>query len=172
MSLCSYPTNGLVSTIAPDHHAYISQFHLTSSHVFIKRILSACMSVNVFSYQHPCILHLHPTISHVCNSCTHPFPMSLTVASNQQSYHSTTCAYKLACLIHLHWTSIHICYGNIQPSVLSVALATDQKSSNGCYNCTGQAGLYQPAVKMVTNICSMQIPYSGVVFIVLMHYTP
>ena len=64
-------------------------------------------------------------------------------------------------LTHLHQTSVHICYGNIQPSVLSVALATDQRSSNGCYNCTGQAGSYQPAVKMVTDICSMQIPYSG-----------
>ena len=71
-----------------------------------------------------------------------------------------------ACLIHLHRTSVHICYSNIQPSVLSVALATDQRSSNGCYICTGQAGPYQPAVKMVTNICSMQIPYSGVVFCV------
>ena len=47
--------------------------------------------------------------------------------------------------------------------LLSVTLATDQ-SSNGCYNCIGQAGPYQPAVKMVTNICSMQIRYSGVVF--------
>ena len=47
--------------------------------------------------------------------------------------------------------------------MLSVTLATDQ-SSNGCYNCIGQAGPYQPAVKMVTNICSMQIPYSVVVF--------
>ena len=62
--------------------------------------------------------------------------------------------------MHLYQTSIHIRYSNIQPSVLSVALATDQKSSNGCYNCTGQAVLYQPVVKMVTNICSMQIPYS------------
>ena len=81
----------------------------------------------------------------------------MTVASNQQS----PCYYKHACLFHLHWTSIHTCYSNIQPSVLSVALATDQKSSHGCYNCTGQADLYQPAVKMVTNICSMQIPFSG-----------
>ena len=73
-------------------------------------------------------------------------------------------------LIHLHLTSIHICYSNIQPSVLSVALAlalaTDQRSSNGCYNCSGQAGPYQPAVKMVTNIYSIQIPYWGVVFCV------
>ena len=43
--------------------------------------------------------------------------------------------------------------------MLSVALATDQISSDGCYNCTGQADSYQPAVKMVTNI-----PYSEVVF--------
>ena len=68
--------------------------------------------------------------------------------------------------MHLHRTSLHICYSNIQPCVLSVVLATDQKSRNGSYNCTGQAGLYQLAVKMVTNICSMLIPYSGVVFCV------
>ena len=164
MSLCSYQSNGLVSTIAPDHHACILQLHMTSSHVFIRGILSACTSVTVSSYQHPCILHLHPTISHVSNKCTLPFPMPLTIASNQQSYQ--TCAYVHACLILLHRTSIHICYSNIQPSMLCVALATDQKSSNGCYNCTRQAGLYQPAVKMITNICSMQIPYSGVVFCV------
>ena len=88
MYLESYPTNGLVSTIAPDQHACILQLQLTSSHIFIRRVLSAYMSVTVSSYQHSCILHLHPTISHVCNICTQPFPMSLTVASNQQSYHS------------------------------------------------------------------------------------
>ena len=170
MSLCSYPTNGLASTIAPDYHACILQLHLTSSHVFISCILSACMSVTVSSYQDPCILHLHPTISHVCNNCIWPFPMSLTVASSQQSY-LLTCAYKHACLIHLLCTSIHNCYSNIQPSVLSVALATDQRSSNGCNNCTRQAGPYQPEVKMETNICSMQIPCSLVVF-VLIYYTP
>ena len=168
MSLCSYPTNGLVSTTAPDHHGCIKQLHITSSHVLIRRILSACTSVTSSSYQHPCILHLHPTISHICNNCTRPFPMSLTVASNQQSYHSVNlCLQTCMSGIHLHWTSIHICYSNIQPSVLSVALATDQKSSNGCYNCTGQADMYQWAVKMVKNICSMQIPYSGVVFCVV-----
>ena len=68
--------------------------------------------------------------------------------------------------MHLHRTSVPICHSNIQPFVLSVALATDQGSRNGCYNCTGQAGPYQPAVKMATNICSMQIPYSGVVLCV------
>ena len=82
------PNYGLVSAIAPDHHACILQLHLTSSHVLIRRILSACMSVAVSSYQHPCILHLHQTISQACNNCTRPFPKSLTVASNQQSYHS------------------------------------------------------------------------------------
>ena len=154
MSKCSYPTNGLVSTIAPDHHACSLQLHLTSSHVYMRRILSACISVTVSSYQHPGILHLHPTISHVCNNCIQPFLMSCA------------CACKHACLIHLHQTSIHNYLLSQYPqSVLSVALATDQKSSNGCYNCTRQAGLYQPAVKMVTNICSMRIPYSGVVFI-------
>ena len=119
MSLCSYPTNGLVSTIAPDHHVCILQLHLTSSHVFISCLLSACMSFTVSSYQDPCILHLHPTISHVCNKCIWPFSTSLTVASNQQSY-SLTCAYKNACLIHLLPTSIHICYSNIQPSVAKI----------------------------------------------------
>ena len=88
MFLSLYPTNRLVSTNAPDHHACILQLHLTSSHVFIMRILSACMSVTVSFYKHPCIQHLHLTISHACNNCTQPFPMSLTVASNQQSYHS------------------------------------------------------------------------------------
>ena len=52
-------------------------------------------------------------------------------------------------------------------SVALATLATDQKRSNGCYNCTGQAGLYQPAVKMVKSICSMQIRYSDVVFCVV-----
>ena len=82
----SYPTNRLVSTIAPDHHACILQLHLPSSHVFISCILSACMSATVSSYQDPCILHLHLTISHVFSNCIWPFPISLTVASNQQSY--------------------------------------------------------------------------------------
>ena len=80
------PTNRLVSTIAPDHHACILQLHLTSSHVFTCCILSTCMSVTVSSYQDPCIIHLHPTISHVCNNCIQPFLMSLTAASKQQSY--------------------------------------------------------------------------------------
>ena len=88
MSLCSYSTNGLVITIAPDHHPCILQLHMTSSHVFIRRIISACTSVTVSAYQHPCILHLQRTISHVRNNCTWPLPMSLTIASNQQSYHS------------------------------------------------------------------------------------
>ena len=88
MSLCSYPTNRLVSTIAPNHHGCILQLHMTSSHVLIRRTLSACTSVTVSSYQYPCILHLHHTISHVCNNYTLPFPMSLTIAHIQQSHHS------------------------------------------------------------------------------------
>ena len=140
MSLCSYPTNWLVSTIAPDYHACNLQLHVTSNHVFISCILSACMSVTFSSYQAPCILHLHPIISHVCNNCIRPFPMSLTVASNQQSY-LYICAYKHACLVHFHRTSIHNCYSNIQPSLLPVALATEQSSGNGCY-CIGQACPY------------------------------
>ena len=46
-------------------------------------------------------------------------------------------------------------------------LQQTRKGSNGCLNCTGQAGLYQQAVKMVKNICSMQIPYSEIVFFVV-----
>ena len=99
------------------------------------------MSVTIASDHFPCLKQLHLTNSH-------------------------TCAHKHACLKHLHQTNIYICYSNIQPSVLSVGLATDQRRSNGCFNFTGQAGLYQPAVKMVMNICSMQLPYSGVVFCV------
>ena len=91
MSLFSYPTNGMVSKIAPDHQPCKLQFHLTSSHVFISFILSAYMSVTVSSYQYPCILHLHPTISHACNNCIPPFAMSFKVAPNQQS-----------CLLDLH----------------------------------------------------------------------
>ena len=128
------------------------------------------MSVTVSSYQHPCILLLHPTISHVCNNCTQPFPISLTFASNQQSYHSGNLCLQ-ACLINLHRTSIHICYSNIQPSVLSVVLAADQKSSNGCYNFTRQAGLYQPAVKMVTSAACIYLT-QGLFLFMLIHYTP
>ena len=134
------------------------QLHLTTSHVFINCILSEYMSITVSYYQDPCILHLHPTISHVCNNCIRPFPMSLTS--------SHICKFVPTSMHVLHQASIHICYSNIQPSVLSAALATDQRSSNGCYNCYRQAGLYQPAVKMLMNICSNQIPYSGVVFCV------
>ena len=123
MPLCSYPTNGLVSTIATDHQACMLQLHLTSSHVFISCILSAYMYVTVSSYQHPCILNLNPTSSHVLNNCIRPFAMSFTVPPNQQ-------------------TSIYICYSNIQPSVLSVAFAPDQYSNNGCYNCIVPADLY------------------------------
>ena len=82
MSLCSYPTNKLVSTIAPDNQSCVLQLHLTSSHVLIISLLSACMSVTVSSYQHPCILTLHQTINHICNNCTRPFVMPFTVAPN------------------------------------------------------------------------------------------
>ena len=82
MCLWSYPTNGLVNTIAPDIQACMLQLHLTNSHVFILCLLSACMSVTVSSYQHPCILHLHQTINHVCNNSIRPFAMPFTVAPN------------------------------------------------------------------------------------------
>ena len=64
---------------------------------------------------------------------------------------------------------MHVWYTCSRPAFIFVIAISNhlyQRSSNGCYNCTGQAGPYQPAVKMVTNICSMQIPYSGVVFCV------
>ena len=109
----------------------------------------SAMYVTIASGHFPCLSQLHLTNSDICKLV----PTSMHV------------------LTHLHRTSVHICYSNIQPSVVSVALATDQRSSNGCYNGTGQAGLYQPAVKMETDICNMQIPYSGVVF-VLICYTP
>ena len=66
--ICPYARTQLtvhVSIIAQKYHQpYILQLHLTSSHGFMKCILSAYMSVTISSYQHPCILHLHPTISH------------------------------------------------------------------------------------------------------------
>ena len=64
----------LVSTDAPDHQACRLQLHLTNCHVFISCILSACMSVTVSSYQHPCMLHLHLTVN--CSRCIRPFAIS------------------------------------------------------------------------------------------------
>ena len=59
--------------------------------------------------------------------------MSLTIASNQQSYHSVNLCLQ-ACVSDTLAPDQHTYfYSNIQPSVLSIALATDQKSSNGCY---------------------------------------
>ena len=109
-SLCSFSTNLLVSTIAPDHQACMFQLHLGSSHVFISCILSAYRSVTFSSYQHPCILHLHLTISHVCNNCIQPFALSFTVAPNQQSISNHMC-----CLLHLHQTSIELMVDTIAP---------------------------------------------------------
>ena len=42
------------------------QLHPTGSLVLISCILLACISVTVSFYQHPCIFHLHPTISQPC----------------------------------------------------------------------------------------------------------
>ena len=106
MSLCSYPTNKLVSTIAPDHHACILQLQLTRSHVFISCILSACMSVTVSSYQGPSVFHLHRTISHVCNNYIWQIPMSLTFASNH-----------MCKLVH---TSMHVFYTCSRPVFIFV----------------------------------------------------
>ena len=107
LSLCSYPTNGLVSTIAPDHQACTLQMHLTSSHVFIICLLSTCMGVTVSSYQHPCILHLHQTINHVCNNCIRPYAMH--------------------CISQLHLTSSHLLNLLLQ-ACMSDTLAPDQHS--------------------------------------------
>ena len=131
MSLSSYQTNWLVSTIAPDHHACILQLHLTSSYVFIRRILSACMSVTVSSYQHPCILHLHLTISHVCNNCTRPFPMTLTVTSNQQSYHSANLCLQ-ACMSDTLASDQHTYLLLQYPTICAVCCTCNRpQSSNG-----------------------------------------
>ena len=154
MCLWSYPTDGLVNTIAPDHQACILQLHLTSSHVFIICLLSACLSVTVSSYQHPCISHLHQTINHVCNNSIRPFAMPFTVAPNYQS-----------CLLNLH---LQACMSGTlvqhkYPTICSTCTRLVFSRRNGCYNCIGPAGLYfsytQPAVKMVMNICSMQISH-------------
>ena len=114
MSLCSFPTNELVSSIAPGHHACILQLHLTSSHVFIRRILSACMSVTVSSYQHPCILHLL-SIPHVYNRCTKPAIISFcklvptgmqadTLAPPSIYIFVIAISNHLCCLLHLQQT--------------------------------------------------------------------
>ena len=134
------------------------------------------MCFTVAPDQQHCLYKMHAISIHNCNSFILSASMNITFARDhlpsnhlpclsQQSY-LRTCAYKHVCLIHLHRTRIHMCYSNIQPSVLSVALAPDQYKSNGFYNCTGPAGLYQPAVKIETSICSMQISYSGIVFCV------
>ena len=111
-------------------------YFLRNSYLGIIDTGSADMFDYVALYQHTCL----KTSSYVCNSFT-----------------------RLAGMLQCPCFKRFICYSNSQPSGMSVALATDQRSSNGCYNCTPQAGSYQPAGKIVTNICSMQIPYSGVV---------
>ena len=109
-SLCSYPTNWLVSIIAPDHQVCILQLHPTISHVFISCILSAYISVTVSSYQQLCMLHLHLTISLVCSNCIRPFAMSFTVAPNQQSISNYMCF-----LLHVHQTSKEVMVVTIAP---------------------------------------------------------
>ena len=88
MSLCSYPTNGLVSTIAPDHQACMLQLHLTSSHAFIICLLSVCSAV--------CLLQFHFISIHVYYISTRPSAMAVTIASNH-----------LPCLPQLRLTSSH-----------------------------------------------------------------
>ena len=79
MSLCSYPTNGPVSTIAPDHQACMLQLYLTSSHVFIICLLSACL------------LQFHLISIHVYYICNRQSTMSVTIAFDH-----------LPCLSQLH----------------------------------------------------------------------
>ena len=98
---------GLASTITSDHQACILQLHLTSSHVFISCMLSACMSVTVSASQHQCMLHLHPTICHVSNNSICPLAMSLTVPPNQQSH--------LCSLLNLQSSSIVVMGVTIAP---------------------------------------------------------
>ena len=84
MSLCSYPTNGLVSTIAPYHQACKLQLCLNSSyvfisciitisiHVFCSFILSASMYINyamavTIAFDHlQCLSQFNITSNHVC----------------------------------------------------------------------------------------------------------
>ena len=112
---------GLVSIIAPDNKACMLQMQLTS---FIICLLSSYISLSISTYRHPCKLHLHPTISHVCSNCTQSSAMPFTVAPNQ-----------LPCLLNLHLqacmsdtiTPDHHSYFyiNIQPYVPSFAFAPD-----------------------------------------------
>ena len=65
MSLCSYTTNGLVSTIAPDHQACMLQLHLTQPclhdlltvcmHDCYSFILSASMYITFALDRKPCL---------------------------------------------------------------------------------------------------------------------
>ena len=71
---CFEPT-GMFVAVASDHLARRLQLNSTSMHVCYSFILSGSMYIT-----------LHPTISHVWNNRIEPFPMYLTVASNQQSY--------------------------------------------------------------------------------------
>ena len=146
MSLWSYPTNGLVSTIAPDHQACMLQLHLTISHVITICLLSACMSATVSSYQHPCILHLHQTINHVCNNCNQQLPcLSQLHLTNSHVlnlllhfwYTCTGPAYifiiaisnHLFCLLHLYQTRIEQMVVTIAPDQQACILDTPNQQS-------------------------------------------
>ena len=94
---CTRPS-GMYVTVAPGKQPCLYNL-LTIS-------MQCCMSVTVSFYQHPCILHLHPTISHSCNNCIRPFAKYFTVAPYQQS-----------CMLNLH---LQACMSN--------SLALDQHS--------------------------------------------
>ena len=83
MSLCSYYTKGLLSTIAPDHQSCLYQLHTISIHVCCSFILSA--SIYIFQ-----ILYFTFAPSHQ--------PLPVTIASNH-----------LPCLSQLHLASSHVC---------------------------------------------------------------
>ena len=83
MSLCSYQTNRLVCTIAPDHQACMLQWHLTSNLVFIRVILSA-FSIHV-CYSFILSDTLARTSIHICYSNIQPPVLSVPLAPDQYS---------------------------------------------------------------------------------------
>ena len=87
MSLCPYPTNGLVSKIVPDHQACIYS---------CTRL--AVMSLLVAYYQHGCLLQFHLISIHVYYICTRLSAMSVKIPSDHIPF-----------LNQLHLTSSHIC---------------------------------------------------------------
>ena len=134
------------------------------------------MSVTVSSYQHPCILQLHLTISHVCNNCIGPYSISLTIAHNQQSrplnLHILACmsdtfapdqhsySLNLCCLLLMDQTSI-VVMANTIASDQQVCIVQFCTSSSDAFN-----SHTKPEDKIVTSILSLTRVF------VLIHCTP